>query len=193
MTWSVSGGGSIDQSGLFTVGTTQGGPFTVTAAQGSVSGKAQVLVTGGQLVVSNLSVASGKSYVVDTSGISSGDVVYIDRSYRYNSVPAAVEGAVYIRTANTDKNATSTSFLSFSVNQDVTVYVVYGVRGTPARGGSLPNWLSGWTNTGLTIGTTDVAHRLYSRDFVAGAVSLGGNMAAGAKGANSNYTVVIVP
>jgi hypothetical protein len=45
-TWSVSGGGTVDQTGLFTVGSTPGGPFTVTAADNSVSGTAQVSVTG---------------------------------------------------------------------------------------------------------------------------------------------------
>jgi hypothetical protein len=44
-TWSVSGGGSISASGLFTAGSTAGGPFTVTAASGSVSGTASVTVT----------------------------------------------------------------------------------------------------------------------------------------------------
>ena len=44
-TWSVSGGGTINSSGLFTAGSTAGGPFTVTAASGSVSGTASVTVT----------------------------------------------------------------------------------------------------------------------------------------------------
>ena len=44
-TWSVSGGGTISASGLFTAGSTAGGPFTVTAASGSVSGTASVTVT----------------------------------------------------------------------------------------------------------------------------------------------------
>jgi hypothetical protein len=43
-TWTVSGGGSIS-SGLFTAGTTAGGPYTVTAKSGSVSGTASVTVT----------------------------------------------------------------------------------------------------------------------------------------------------
>jgi hypothetical protein len=43
-TWSVSGGGSINASGLFTA-TTVGGPFTVTATSGSVHGTASVSVT----------------------------------------------------------------------------------------------------------------------------------------------------
>jgi hypothetical protein len=42
--WSVSGGGTISTSGLFTA-TTAGGPFTVTAASGSTNGTASVTVT----------------------------------------------------------------------------------------------------------------------------------------------------
>lgn len=44
-TWSVSGGGTISSSGLFTAGATTGGPFTVTAASGGLSGTASVTVT----------------------------------------------------------------------------------------------------------------------------------------------------
>ena len=43
--WSVSGGGSIDASGLFTAGPAAGGPYIVTAANGSTSGSANVTVT----------------------------------------------------------------------------------------------------------------------------------------------------
>jgi hypothetical protein len=42
--WSVNGGGTIGSSGLFSA-TSAGGPFTVTAASGSVSGTAGVTVT----------------------------------------------------------------------------------------------------------------------------------------------------
>lgn len=45
-TWSVSGGGTIGASGLFTAGSIAGGPYTVTAASGSVSGSVSVTVTG---------------------------------------------------------------------------------------------------------------------------------------------------
>ena len=44
-TWTVSGGGTISASGLFTAGATGGGPFTVTATSGSVSGTASVTVS----------------------------------------------------------------------------------------------------------------------------------------------------
>jgi hypothetical protein len=43
-TWTVSGGGTISSSGLFTAGTTAGGPFTVKATSGTISGTASVTV-----------------------------------------------------------------------------------------------------------------------------------------------------
>jgi hypothetical protein len=42
--WAATGG-TVSQSGLFTAGSTTGGPFTVTAAAGGVSGSATVTVT----------------------------------------------------------------------------------------------------------------------------------------------------
>jgi hypothetical protein len=42
--WSVSGGGTIDNAGTFTAGNATGGPFTVTARTGSVSDEARVRV-----------------------------------------------------------------------------------------------------------------------------------------------------
>lgn len=44
-TWSMSGGGTIGASGSFTAGTTAGGPYTVTATSGSVTGTASITVT----------------------------------------------------------------------------------------------------------------------------------------------------
>jgi hypothetical protein len=50
ISWSVAGGGTISATGLFTAGSTAGGPFTVTATApttGGMSGTAQVTVTSG--------------------------------------------------------------------------------------------------------------------------------------------------
>ena len=57
--WSVSGGGSVSSTGLFTAGTTAGGPFTVTAASGGVNGTAGVTVTSTQTADFSLSVSPG--------------------------------------------------------------------------------------------------------------------------------------
>jgi hypothetical protein len=44
VTWSVNGGGNISTAGVFTAGSVAGGPFTVTATSGAVSGTANVTV-----------------------------------------------------------------------------------------------------------------------------------------------------
>jgi hypothetical protein len=48
--WSVSGGGTISSSGLFTAGNTAGGPYTVTASSGGKSGSTTVSVTAASSV-----------------------------------------------------------------------------------------------------------------------------------------------
>jgi hypothetical protein len=47
VTWSLSGGGSIDGAGLFTARSTAGGPFTLTASAGALRGTATVTVGEG--------------------------------------------------------------------------------------------------------------------------------------------------
>ncbi len=44
-TWAVNGGGTISSTGLFTAGSSAGGPFTVTASSSGVNGTASVTVT----------------------------------------------------------------------------------------------------------------------------------------------------
>ncbi len=74
-TWSVSGGGTIDSSGLFTAGATAGGPFTVTAASGSVSGTASVTVTATPVLTTitvspaSASVQTGKTQQFTATGL----------------------------------------------------------------------------------------------------------------------------
>jgi hypothetical protein len=120
-------------------------------------------------------------------GLVPGAPLFIDRAFTFKSIPGTVEGATYIKTANDDKGRTDTSFLSFQVNQDVTIYVAYDQRAS-----SLPNWLRDWTNTGESITTTDTTFNLFAKGFAASSiVTLGGNMAAGAAGARSNYFVVV--
>jgi len=45
VTWSVSGGGTIDAMGVFTAGNSAGGPFSIAATSGSTRGTASVSVT----------------------------------------------------------------------------------------------------------------------------------------------------
>lgn len=66
-TWTVSGGGTISTGGLFTAGTTPGGPFTVTAAVGSLMGTAAVSVSAGTAPTVGTAAAASPSTVAGTS------------------------------------------------------------------------------------------------------------------------------
>ncbi len=135
------------------------------------------------LNISNLTVSSGKAYVVPTSGLQTGGTVYIDRNYTFTTVHASVQGAAYIRTANDDKAATNATFLSFTVNQPVSVYVAHGDRIT-----SKPSWLNTFTDTGANLVTSDATFSLFVRSFPAGTITLGGNASGGGF---SMYSVIV--
>jgi photosystem II stability/assembly factor-like uncharacterized protein len=66
-TWSASGGGTIDAGGLFTAGSSAGGPFVVKAASGAIAGTATVTVAAGTTTTVG---ASADLYVRD--GTSAG-------------------------------------------------------------------------------------------------------------------------
>ena len=135
------------------------------------------------LVITNLVVANGAAYEWDTLAV--GTALYIDRAFIFTSVPAAYAGLAYLRAANDDKNRTENPFITFDVNQDVTVYLALD-----ARASTVPSWMIGWTDVGDTIGTDDVDHSVYSKSFAAGAVSLGGNDGT-STGAVSMYNVLV--
>jgi PKD repeat protein len=63
--WSVTGGGTISSTGLFSAGTSAGGPYTVKVASGSVSATASVIVYVPVLTTVSVSPASAS---VPTSG-----------------------------------------------------------------------------------------------------------------------------
>ena len=81
------------------------------------------------------------------------------------------------------KDSAGGTFLSFVVNQDVTVYVGYDIHidGTPSL---LPDF----TDTGDEKAASDKDFRLFAKDFSAATISLGSN--DNGRG-YSTYTVVI--
>jgi len=116
--------------------------------------------------------------------LTTGKTLYLDRDYTYTTIPAGHAGLDYLRTANDDKNVTVDNFIQFNVNRAVTVYIGYDERNA-----SRPTWLEDWTDTGEALLSTDqgVGLRLYSKDFAAGNVTLGGNSQSG----NSMYVVIV--
>lgn len=65
-TWQVSGGGTIGSAGLFTAGATVGGPYTVSAKSGSLTGTASVTVTTAETLLTIASSSSGAAQTPST-------------------------------------------------------------------------------------------------------------------------------
>jgi len=119
--WSVSGGGTISSSGLFTAGSTGGGPFTVTAGSGSVSGTASVTVTS---VPSGFSLSVSPTSRTVRQGNAASYTVTITLTNGFNgSVSLGVSGLPPGATAMFTPNPATTS-------STLSVQTVTGVRGT---------------------------------------------------------------
>lgn len=113
---------------------------------------------------------------------------YVDQFWSFTGFPVKYTGFDFLRTADGDKFGSGDPFVSFNVTRDVIVYVAYDLRNS-----TLPGWLdeSWWNtgdeiNTGAGVGEPDARLRLYSKDFPAGVVELGGNEMG-----NSMYTVLV--
>lgn len=138
-------------------------------------------------LIRDVTVTSGSPYGLGK--IASGAVLYSDRSYTWQSPPSVIKGAPYLVTRNADKSLTSTSPLTFTLTAPARVYVAFDPRISPR-----PSWLTGWTLTGTAVSTTDGSRVLYTKNYPAGAVTLGGNVAPPATpGTNiSMYSVIAV-
>lgn len=135
-------------------------------------------------VLKNISL---NHYKLDS--LSVGSSYYVDRDYRIVELPESKSKILSLKTANSDRWRTDESFLSFSVEKDVTIYVGYDSRAT-----SVPFWLQdNFTETGNSVAVSDLSHefRLWKRTCSAGTVDLGGNMAEGALGAKAMYIVLV--
>jgi DNA-binding beta-propeller fold protein YncE len=119
-----------------------------------------------------------------------GESVFVDRNYTFTHIPAVLEGQEFIRTANDDKDVTTEDFLTFTLTEDATVYVLYDMRSINA-----PEWLDdgSWEITNHFVVTDDIIRRVYQKAFPAGEVTLGGNAQPPAGGPLSNYNVAARP
>ena len=141
------------------------------------------------LKVTNVHVGSNREYQVVHHGFVRHTPQYVDRHYRYCRIPQKLTGATFIRTANEDRTSEGISFLDFSVNQPVTVYIAHD-----NRLGKKPKWLRRFKRVDLVLESDDrrsMGFDLYKRRFSAGTVNLGGNTTAPTL--NCMYSVLVVP
>ncbi len=126
-------------------------------------------------LIQNMTVQDGATYQswsIDTS-LAEGDKLFGDRDVTYQNVPEVLLGAEAVLTACDAKGfATTETLVTFTAGADMTVYVGLDSRVDPD-----PAWLSGWTNTGMTVSNNnDVVFELFALEVKAGEnLSLGGN------------------
>ena len=124
-----------------------------------------------------------------------GDTYYIDDESTITEIPPGLglEDGIWIMTPNGDAGATSSAYITFDVDRTVNVYIAYDLDdSTPSA--AIPDWLSGYADTGQQLAVSDPAaqFKLYQRTVGPGQITLGGNMAQGASGADVNYIVIVV-
>ena len=126
--------------------------------------------------------------------IEENDTYYIDEDYTITSIPQGLglEDGVWIMTPNADASNSSSSYITFSVDRTVDVYIAYDIDSNPAA--SVPDWMSSYIDTGVNLPVSDPSaqFQLYRKQFSAGDITLGGNLATGANLADVNYIVIIV-
>ncbi|MBN1349487.1 T9SS type A sorting domain-containing protein [candidate division KSB1 bacterium] len=126
-------------------------------------------------------------YEADSVGL--GDRYYIDRSYTIIDLPESKNNLLWIKTANSDRDRSDEEFLTFTSEENVKVYVGYD-----SRASHVPEWLRNtFKKTNVTIQVSDQAGKLnlWEKVFPAGKIQLGGNLAKGARGAQSMYVVLV--
>ncbi|KRB23062.1 PQQ-dependent sugar dehydrogenase [Rhizobacter sp. Root16D2] len=125
-------------------------------------------------VVGNLLVSDGSNSAAWSilANLQVGNTVYGDRAFTVASLPAAVTGGSWVRTANASKSYTGTPLATFSLSAAADVYLAFDNRG------ALPSWVdSSWVDTGSDLttseGGTARAFSIFKKRLNAGTVTLG--------------------
>jgi hypothetical protein len=107
--WSVSGGGSISSSGLFTAGSTAGGPFTVTATSGTITGKASVTVASSSSSIAKINFQPNGSPTPTDYTVDDGSPYSASRGFGWG---ASLVGSTRDRDVNADQRLDTFVFSS---------------------------------------------------------------------------------
>lgn len=163
--------------------------LTVSGVLGNESGAAMTGSVLAYTFMPSLQVTLDGMAETNLAFLAIGSPYYVDRNYVITSAPEDLIHAKLVMTANSDKGRSETRFMSINVSQATVVYVAYDANAL-----SVPAWLSSrYTRTGLTLGVSESTEKLnlWAAWFAAGEITLGGNSAAGARGAKCNYIVLL--
>ncbi|TCI01999.1 hypothetical protein EZV61_15590 [Corallincola luteus] len=137
-----------------------------------------------ELALSNLHIASGRDYRL-IPRLQQGNRVYIDENYTFTDV-GLLPQARFLRTANADKSLQTSSLISFNLERDTYIYVLYD-----KRSGKKPGWLNLFEKVRGQVKTTGPNFKIYRKRFGRGLVELGGNEKS--KAGQKMYLVAFEP
>jgi large repetitive protein len=106
------------------------------------------------------------------ANLQAGAVQFGDRAFTVTTVPPALAGGAWVRSANDSKAFAGNPLASFSLNQPADVFITLDDRAT-----GVPAWLAGWSPTGLKMNSNEAgiarSFTIYTKSFAAGTVNLG--------------------
>jgi len=118
-----------------------------------------------------------------------GDEYYVDRTYSIKSIPEEMNGYLWIKTANDDRDKKDENFFSFQLSEKAKIYIAYDSRAL-----NYPNWLmKDFYRIGKHIGVSEYVEKLdlWEKECDPGIITLGANLAEGAQSVESMYVVLI--
>ena len=130
------------------------------------------------LSITEIVAKSHRPYGVAQTSATLGLNAYLNSSVLFNTIPKRLRNALWVTTDFRDvkSSGSATDFLTFSVDQDVTVYVAHDDRFERR-----PEWLESWTDTTDNLGLFQEdsvrTASVLSKSFKAGHITLGGNLA----------------
>ena len=137
-------------------------------------------------VARHLSATTGHRYELVPGGLRVGTSPFTDRDLPIKKIPETLEGCDLIRTANDDDTSTGAALLTFETLLPTRIHIAHDTR---VR--TLPPWLAHGWDRGAEIEADHWRCQLYTRDFPAGLITLGGNTSADEPPGHSHYFVIL--
>jgi hypothetical protein len=156
-TWTVSGGGTIDQTGKFTAGGTPGGPFTLTATGNGKSGTASVTVVNAAPTITTAAAATpntvtGTNTALTVSAADDGGAGNLTYSWQTTGTPPAAV-TFSANGTNAAHNTTATFAASGTYSFKVTVTDAQGATATS----TIPAVTVNQTTTSISVTPANVS------------------------------------
>ncbi|MBX0287667.1 G8 domain-containing protein [Halomicroarcula sp. F28] len=112
-------------------------------------------------------VASTVGSAHEFGTLAQGERLYVYDDAEFLTVPGKYAGLSYIRPEKEDQDIERPSGYRLDLAEPADVFVAYDAESTP-------EWLTGWTDTGDSIGTDDGTRRVFKKSVGAGTTWLGG-------------------